>query len=160
MKYDELKKLDELRLSGALTQEEFEREKAKLLGGAADAGDASVSDDGLYWGMNEKSYAMCLHLSQFLGFVVPLFGAAMPIVMWLMYKDKNAYIAENGRNVVNWVITNLILLIVLIPACFILIGIPLLIILCVIDVIFAILGALKASEGTAWKYPFSLQLIK
>ena len=67
MKYDELKKLDELRLSGALTQEEFEREKAKLLSGGADAGDASVADDGLYWGMNEKSYAMCLHLSQFLG---------------------------------------------------------------------------------------------
>ncbi|MBK9395285.1 MAG: SHOCT domain-containing protein [Uliginosibacterium sp.] len=36
MKYDELKKLDELRLSGALTQEEFEREKTKLLGDAVD----------------------------------------------------------------------------------------------------------------------------
>lgn len=160
MKYDELKKLDELRNAGALTQEEFDREKAKLLGGTAEGGSASGGEDGLYWGMNERSYALSLHLSQFLSFGVPLFGAAMPIVMWLMYKDKNAFIAENGRNVVNWVITNLILLIVLIPACFILIGIPLLIILCVIDVIFAVLGALKAWEGTAWKYPFSLQLIK
>lgn len=160
MKYDELKKLDELRLSGALTQEEFEREKTKLLGDAVDESGASTAEDGLYWGMNDRSYALCLHLSQFLGFVVPLFGAAMPIVMWLMYKDKNAFIAENGRNVVNWVITNLILLIILIPACFILIGIPLLIILFAVDVVFAILGAIKASEGTAWKYPFSLQLIK
>lgn len=160
MKYDELKKLDELRLSGALTQEEFEREKTKLLGDAVDDSSTSTAEDGLYWGMNDRSYALCLHLSQFLGFVVPLFGAAMPIVMWLMYKDKNAFIAENGRNVVNWVITNLILLIILIPACFILIGIPLLIILFAVDVVFAILGAIKASEGTAWKYPFSLQLIK
>jgi uncharacterized Tic20 family protein len=153
MKYDELKKLDELRLSGALTEQEFQREKAKLLGDSSE-------DDGLFWGMNEKSYAMCLHLSQFLGFVIPVFGVAMPIVMWLLYKDKNEFIAENGRNVVNWVITNLMLLIVLIPACFVLIGIPLLIILFVLDVTFCIIGAIKAGEGTAWKYPLSAQFIK
>jgi len=43
---------------------------------------------------------------------------------------------------------------------FVLIGIPLLIALGVIGVIFPVIGGVKANDGVVWRYPLSIQFLQ
>lgn len=152
MKYDELEKLNALRQSGAITDEEYEAEKKKILNGGN-------VQRGQYWGMDERKYAMLLHWSQLLNVIAPSLGLLMPVIMWLIYKDENQFINSNGRMAVNWVISNIIYYVILIPLCFIFIGIPFVVVLGILDVVFCIIAGIKASEGTVWKYPLSFNFL-
>jgi uncharacterized Tic20 family protein len=98
-----------------------------------------------------------LHLSLFAGYVVPLAGFIAPLVIWLSMKDESPEIDAHGRVVVNWIITSVIWWAIAIALCMVLIGIPLVIILGAISVIFPIIGAIKASNGVVWKYPTSIE---
>ena len=148
MKYDDLQKLNELKASGAITEEEYEAEKKKILGGQTAAGQ--------YWGMNERQYCMCLHLAQFANCIVPSLGWILPIVMWVVYKDQNEFINHNGKMAVNWIISSFIYFLVLIPLCLIIIGIPFAVGLGIASVVFIIIAAIKAADGQVWKYPLSI----
>lgn len=152
MKYDELEKLSALRQSGAITDEEYEAEKKKILGD-------SVTTTGAYWGMDERKYSLLLHLSQLLNVLMPPVGWLMPVIMWVVYKDENQFIRDNGRMAVNWIISNIIYYIILIPLCFIIIGIPFVVVLGILDVVFCIIAGVKASEGRVWKYPLSFNIL-
>lgn len=148
-KYEDLKKLQELRDAGTLSEAEFEAEKAKLLGGRAAGGFRP-------WGMEVRSYCMLLHLSQFAAFLVPFAGIALPIVMWLIYKDESSEIDGHGRVIVNWVISALIYTIVSFILTFIFIGFLLLFALLIANIVFIIIGSIRASEGRVWPYPLSI----
>jgi uncharacterized Tic20 family protein len=99
---------------------------------------------------------MFIHLSQFCGYVIPLAGLIVPIVLWQIKKNDSDIIDRHGRIVVNWIITEFILGIVFALLCFVVIGIPLLFALAVVTVVFPIVGGLKANNGEAWKYPCSI----
>jgi uncharacterized Tic20 family protein len=105
-------------------------------------------------------WVVLIHLSQLFGFAVPMAGLVVPIVLWLLKKDESEVIDTHGRIVINWIITEFILMIVFIILCFILIGIPLLIALLVVGIIFPIIGAIKANNGEIWPYPCSIQFFK
>ena len=152
MKYDDLQKLNDLKATGAITEEEYEAEKKKILNGTATSANP-------YWGMDEKKYSMMLHLAQLTNFVVPSLGLILPIVMWVLFKDQNEFINNNGRMAVNWIISNIIYCFVLIPLCFVIIGIPFMVALGILNVVFCIIAGLKASEGTVWKYPLSFNFL-
>lgn len=40
------------------------------------------------WGMEENTFLMMMHLSQFAAFLVPGAGIVLPIVMWAANKDQ------------------------------------------------------------------------
>jgi uncharacterized Tic20 family protein len=103
-----------------------------------------------------REWCMILHLSLFAGHAVPLGGIIAPIVLWQMKKDEMPEIDEHGRNAVNWVISNIIYLLVCIALCFVFIGFPLLIVLAVLNVVFPAIAAVKANEGRVWKYPLAI----
>ena len=105
--------------------------------------------------LDDKTWTIILHLSQLCGFLVPLAGLIVPIVIWQMKKNESALIDQHGRIIANWMITAFFAGIVFFMLSFVLIGIPLLIILGVLCVIFPIIGAIKAKEGTVWPYPGS-----
>jgi uncharacterized Tic20 family protein len=44
--------------------------------------------------------------------------------------------------------------------CFVLIGILLVPVLVVLNIVFPIIGGLKANEGVVWKYPLSIPFFK
>jgi len=155
MKYDDLDKLNDLKAKGALTEAEFAAEKAKIL---QDDG-AGAKTAKTYWGMEEKTYAMLLHLSQLSSFLIPFAGLIMPIVMWCAYKNENAYIDQNGRHAVNWLISYIIYAIICVPLCFVIVGIPLLLTLFILDIVFCIMAGIKASDGVTWKYPMSIRFV-
>ncbi len=155
MKYQDLKILDELREKGSITEEEYQREKEKILN-EPDRGGSYTGRKPLF-GLSENSYLMLMHLSLFSGAIIPLAGFIVPVLMWTMNKDVNSNVDLHGKNILNAIISYLLYAAVLVIT---VIGIPVAVILGVVVVIFVILAAVKANNGEYWSYPFTIQFIK
>lgn len=152
MDYRKLEILMNLRNAGEITEEEFQREKAKL------QEDGEFSSD--LYGMSKSDYLMLLHLSQFASYIIPLLGIVLPFVLWATKREQDPDVDAHGKVVLNWIITSYIYLFVGIMLVFVGIGIPLLILLGVLGLVYPIMGAMKAKNGEFWNYPFSIQIIK
>ncbi len=113
-----------------------------------------------FWGMNENSFISLMHVSQFAGFIIPFAGYALPVMMWISNKDKNENIDENGKNIINWLISSTIYAIISAILIFVVIGIALLIVLLALCIIFPIIGASKSNNNEIWKYPLAISFIK
>ena len=152
---DEIEKLDNLRQKGAISEEEYQKAKSSLLGKHESIGEKfntltdSISSD-------ESTWSMLIHFSQFCGFILPLAGMVIPIVLWQLKKNESLIIDKHGRIVANWIITEVIFAAVFFILSFIIIGIPLLIALLILGIIFPIIGGIKAKDGEVWKYPCSI----
>lgn len=107
-----------------------------------------------------KQWALILHLSQFAGFVVPFAGLLAPILIWQLKKDEVSGLDEHGKNIANWMISAFIYSVVSGLLTIILIGIVGLIAIAIMAVVFPIIGAIKANDGIAWKYPLSIAFLK
>ncbi len=149
-KYEDLNTLDELRSKGAITEEEYQREKTKIL-------NANYSSYENPWGMEEKTFLLLMHLSQFLG-LITVVGYALPIVMWLTNKE-NVNVDKHGKNIINFMLSWTIYSIVAGLLCLVLIGIPILIALGITYIIFVIMAAVKASNGEYWDYPMTVKIL-
>ena len=55
-----------------------------------------------------KQKAMLIHLSAAFGLVIPFGSLIMPLVLWLIWKDRHAYIDTMGREAVNFHLSMLI----------------------------------------------------
>ncbi len=150
---DEIERLQRLRDSGALTDDEFAQAKAALL-----SKDGSRPAFNLPGG-STKWWTVGLHLSQFAGYVVPLAGFVIPIVIWQVVKDDHPEIDEHGRTVANWIISHLLYIVASALLSFVGVGIPLLIVLAILGVVFPIIGAIRASQGVCWSYPLTIQFL-
>jgi len=106
--------------------------------------------------MQEKPFCLLMHLSQLLGYIVPLAGLVMPIVMWATQKDHSATIDLHGRIILNWMLSVLIYLLISIPLAFLGIGVLVMAAIVVLNLIFVIIGAVKANQGEIWAYPVSI----
>ncbi|MFT5733634.1 MAG: putative Tic20 family protein [Planctomycetota bacterium] len=102
---------------------------------------------------------MLMHLSMFAGYVVPFAGIVAPILMWQLKKDDAPEIDENGREIVNALISFFVYGSVAAILCLIVIGIPLLIAVSVAAIVFPIIGAIKANDGIAWRYPMIFRML-
>lgn len=152
---DEIRKLDSLRQEGAITDEEFQRAKATLLASSGPSVFQTLGE----LGKQENIWAALLHLSPFLGYLIPLAGLAAPIILWQTKKDS-PLIDRHGRVVMNWIITQILWLIVVLVLCFVLVGIPMLWVFGILVVVFPIIGAVKAYEGKVWSYPLTIRFFK
>ena|SRR5687767_8686975 len=108
---------------------------------------------------DERTWAMLAHLSAFLGLVVPLGFIIAPLVVWLVKRDQSAFVADQAKEALNFNITMGIAALVCLLLMIILIGVLLLIALGVYWVVLTIVAAIKANEGNAYRYPFTLRLI-
>lgn len=153
-KYQELEKLKALLDDGAITSEEFEQEKAKVLD------EESPKNPSDLWGMEENVYCMLMHLSQLVGVIIPFGGIVAPIVMWVSNKDSNPTVDKHGRAVMNWVLSELIYFFLCLILMFLVIGVFLLPVLIIVGIVFAIIGGVKASNGEVWEYPLSIKFFK
>ena len=104
----------------------------------------------------DRTLAMLTHLSGIiLGFIVPL-------VIWLVNKDKSdkGWLNDQAKEALNFQITILIAYIAGTVLTIILIGPLISLAAWVVSGIFSIIAGLKANEGVAYRYPFALRLIK
>lgn len=161
----EIQKLEELRRSGALSDQEFHHAKQKVLDGETWSTGfpmaAGVSADGtpLVFGFQENTWCLMMHLSQLLAFASGGLGFVVPVVMWAMTKDQSATISQHGTRIINWLLSFLIYSLVSGVLCMVLIGFPMLIAVLLMSVIFPIVAAMKANNGELWSYPLTIRFL-
>ncbi len=155
---EELGKLRELHDEGALSDEEYEAAKARLLGQSSFITSSDHDKSSELLGMTPSTYAMAMHLSQYAAYVVPIAGVIVPIAMWLYARDHDEFVNEHGRDLMNFLISYAIYVVVAFILCFVAIGFVLLPILGLLGLILPIFGAIAASKGQSYRYPFTLKL--
>ncbi|WP_372012422.1 DUF4870 domain-containing protein [Pseudoxanthomonas sp. 10H] len=115
----------------------------------------------------EKQWAMFGHLSTLLGLFTGGIGNIVgPLVIWLVKKDTMPFAGDQAKEALNFNITLLLIGVVLLVLTLVTFGIgaivtmPLGLLLCVAWLVLTIIAAMKANEGVAYRYPFTLRLVK
>lgn len=120
---------------------------------------------------DSKMWSMFSHLSAVLGYVVGagFLGWVGPLVIFLMYKDRDRFVRYNAAETLNAAIATVIAEVVLSIAITIFaavtfgigsIAFPLVWLPAVLHVIFAIIGAVKSNKGEYWNYPLNIRFVK
>jgi hypothetical protein len=107
---------------------------------------------------DERLWASIAHLSGI------LFAFVAPLVIWFIKREESKFVDDQAKEATNFqisvaiaMIAGIILSFVPIIGCITFI-IPL--VAWVASVVFAIIAAVKSNEGVAYRYPFTLRLIK
>lgn len=111
-------------------------------------------------GMEKTQYLALMHISQFAGMITGGLGFVLPLLMWLMVRDKDAEIDEHGKKIINWSISMFIYFFIAVLFSIVLIGVPFLLLLFVVSFIFPIIGAIRATHGELYQYPFTINFIQ
>ncbi len=117
---------------------------------ASPGGDGEMSKEARQW-------AMMLHFSILVGFVIPVAGLVAPVLIWQLKKEDFPQIGPHAHVVMNWIITGIVYWVI----SFVLIlafglGFLLMMALGLATVVFSIIGGIKANEGELWEYPMTL----
>lgn len=173
---DEIEKLNKLRQQGAISEEEYQKAKEIILRRNQSVGE-KLSQSFEKLSSNVSTWSMLIHISQLCGFLIPVAGVVVPIILWQLKKRESEIIDTHGRIVANWILT----VVVILGPVFILrslLGIfvkpwnlelgvlslaiigGLVLALVVGCIVFAIIGAVKAYNGEVWPYPYSFRFFK
>ena len=109
---------------------------------------------------DEKLWSALSHLGTLIGYVIPFGNIITPLVIWQVHKDKSTMVSENAKEALNFQILVSIIGVVGFILSFILIGIPVLILLAIVSLVFSIIGGIKANEGEIYRYPYTIRLIQ
>jgi len=160
MDLDKLEKLNQLKDAGALTVEEFLSEKEKLKNPVASV----AKTTNLKQEEQGKTFYMLMHLSQYANFLTPFAGTIIPMIMWLMYKDKDKKVDAHGREILNWQLSFTLYALASFALCITIIGIPFAIVAIIailfITIIFPAIGGISANDNELYKYPLTIEFFK
>ena len=119
----------------------------------------------------ERQWAMFAHLSALAG---GLLTSAIggwgffigPLVIWLMKKDTMPFVADQAKEALNFNITVSAVFLALLVLSLLTLGIgflitlPIMLIVGIAALVLIIMAAIKANDGIAYRYPFTIRLIK
>lgn len=108
----------------------------------------------------ERNWSLFAHLGMLAGMFVPFGSVLLPLFIWQINKDKSDFVTDHAIEALNFQLTMLIIYIGCGLLCFILIGFPLLFVAFIIDIVYSIIAASKASRGEYYDYPFNFRFIK
>ena len=110
---------------------------------------------------NEITWATVCHLSA-LGMLlgVPFGHILGPLVVWLIKRHEMPMVDACGKEALNFQITMSIAAAVSVALIPLLVGLLLLPAVIIFDIVFVIIAAIKASEGTPYRYPVCIRFIK
>ena len=103
-------------------------------------------------GPEERGLAAITHLSGLAGYIIPLGGVLVPIIIWMVKKDSEiiSSIAKQA------ILLNVIVFLLIITSAVLwitLILIPAVCVLGIAAIALPIVGAIKASDGAYYRYP-------
>ena len=108
-----------------------------------------------------RKWAAICHVSALVGLLGNGIGFLLgPLVVWLIKREDDPFIDDQGKEAVNFQITMFIAAFVSLLLVLVLIGIPLLLAVLLMMVVNPIIAAIKASDGEHYRYPVSIRLIK
>jgi uncharacterized Tic20 family protein len=109
---------------------------------------------------DERKWAALAHVAALAGIVVPFAGNVLgPLVVWFLKKDSMPFVADQGREALNFQLTIFLASAIGFFLIFLGIGVPLILLLFAVDLVFIWIATFKASEGVAYRYPWSLRLV-
>lgn len=110
----------------------------------------------------ERQWAMGCHLIALFGVVIPVPAATLlgPLVLWLIKREDGAFIDEQGKESLNFQISLFIYLMACVALSVIGIGLVLIFPMAIFGFVCVIIAAIKASEGTSFRYPACIRFIK
>ncbi len=112
-------------------------------------------------GMSNHSYAILMHLTILLDFPFFPLGIAIPLILWLFKRDRDTFIDHAGRNILNFNLSLLLYSLLCVPFVFLFgLGMLGLFLLALLGLICPVLGAIRASEGRVYEYPFAISFLK
>lgn len=111
---------------------------------------------------SDRQWGMGCHLIALCGYVIPIPAANFigPLVLWLIKREEGAFIDAQGKESLNFQISLFIYLMACMLLSFIGIGLLLIFPLGIFGLVCVIIAAIKASEGTSFKYPLCIRFIK
>ena len=108
-----------------------------------------------------RTWCILCHASALLGlffhFLGHIFG---PLIVWILKRADSPEIDAHGKESLNFQLSMLIYDAVALILCFVLIGIPILVLLWVLNTVLVIVASIKASEGQLYRYPLTIRFIK
>lgn len=115
---------------------------------------------------DERMWAVFGHLSAFSAFITGIGCVVGPLVIWLIKRDTLPFAADQAKEALNFNITLAIAFCVLVLFTLVTFGLgivlawPIGAVLFVGWIVLTIVAAIKANEGVAYRYPFTLRLVK
>jgi uncharacterized protein len=106
----------------------------------------------------DRNYAVAAHLSAFLAAAIAI-SPLGPFVVYLIAKDR-PFVRENAVEAFNFNLTMWIGVMISIPLMFVLVGFITAPAFGLAMLVFHIIGAMKASAGEVYRYPFSWRILK
>ena len=100
----------------------------------------------------EKTLDVLTHILAILTWIIG------PLIVLLVTKD--AITKRHAKQALNWQISYTIYMVIALFLLLLLIGFVLAPILMVLDVVFCIIAAVKASQGRVWNYPLAIPFLK
>lgn len=122
------------------------------LSGQPQGYDGAVSSD-------ERNVAMLAHLSALAGLIVPLGNILAPLIIWLVQREKSAFVADQALESLNFNITVILAGILCGALVFIGVGVLLWFALGIAWLVGTILAGVRASEGQRFRHRFTLRLV-
>ncbi len=111
--------------------------------------------------LNARTWCVLCHASALLGlffhFLGHIFG---PLIIWVLKRGDGAEIDAHGKESLNFQLSMLIYDAIALILCIVLIGIPILLVLWVLNTVLVIVASIKASDGELYRYPLTIRFIK
>ncbi|NNF68848.1 MAG: DUF4870 domain-containing protein [Acidimicrobiia bacterium] len=106
-----------------------------------------------------RTWASLAHLIPLVGFGV--LGPVAPLVIYLLKKDVDPFIAHHSREALNFQLTVLTGVLVALASVQLTgyVGIALLVVVGVFFAVFALLGGIAAMRGERYRYPVNMRLV-
>jgi uncharacterized Tic20 family protein len=107
---------------------------------------------------DERTWGMLAHLAPFAGALVglPFLG---PLVVFLVYKDRSAFVRGQALESLNFQLTLLIGYIISAVLFLVVIGIFTAIAIGIASIVLQIVAAVAASRGEAYRYPLTIRFV-
>lgn len=119
-----------------------------------------VQKQGQELSQDERNMGIAVQVSSFAGYIIPFGSILGPFIVWLMKRDEMPFVDECGRNCINFKISLMIYMMISAVLMFVGIGFLLIGVLAIVDIVFTIIAAMKASEGVSYKYPMTIKFLK
>lgn len=108
---------------------------------------------------NERNIAAGCHIATLLGWLLPFLDLIVTIAIYMHYKDVSPFVAQHAKEALHYQITFYICTIIAVGLSWLLIGIPILLLLMLIDITVPIYMGIKANNGNIVKYPLILRFL-
>jgi uncharacterized Tic20 family protein len=102
---------------------------------------------------DRRTWSMLSHLGGI------LFGFIAPLIVWIIYKDRDAFIKDQSAEALNFQITVAIGYVASLVLTIVFIGFVTMFAVWILSIVFAIIGGLAAGRGERYRYPLTLRLV-